>query len=122
MTDKEENFATKADRDQAVKFKTHVNPRDEKEPSKKGEIYGNYALILIQKGEVEKAKAAVTEARRVNPNDISLIVSEANMYYNLDDFDTYTKLINEAIQKKPNDPELFYNLGVVSTKTKKYAD
>ncbi|MDV7391635.1 tetratricopeptide repeat protein, partial [Arthrospira platensis SPKY1] len=25
-------------------------------------------------------------------------------------------------QKKPNDAELFYNLGVVSTKTKKYAD
>jgi tetratricopeptide (TPR) repeat protein len=122
LTDLEENFATKADRDQAVKFKTHINPRDEKEPSKKGEIYGNYALILIQKGEVEKAKAAVAEARRVNPDDISLIVSEANMYYNLDDFDAYTRLINEAIQKKPNDAELFYNLGVVSTKTKKYAD
>ena len=113
-----ESFATKEERDQSVKLTLHKDPTDEKVPSKKGEIYGNYALILIQKGEIEKAKAAVSEARKLNPDDVSLIVTEANMYFNLNDFTTYQKLIGEAVQKDPNNPELFFNLGVVSAKTK----
>lgn len=113
-----ENFASKADRDQSVKLTLHKDPTEEKVPSKKGEIYSNYALILIQKGEIEKAKAAVSEARKLSPDDVSLIVTEANMYFNLEDFDTYQKLINEAVKKDPNNPELFFNLGVASAKTK----
>lgn len=113
-----ENFASKDERDRSVKMTLHKDPVDEKEPSKKGEIYSNYALILIQKGEIEKAKSAVQEARKLNPDDVTLIVTEANMYFNLEDFDSYQKLIQEAIAKDPKNPELFYNLGVVSTKSK----
>ena len=113
-----ENFASKEDRDRSVKLTLHKDPIEEKIPSKKGEIYSNYALILIQKGQIEKAKTAVSEARKLNPDDVSLIMTEANMYFNLQDFDSYEKLINEAAIKDPNNPELFYNLGVVSAKAK----
>lgn len=122
INDQVEFFATKQDRDNAVKLKTHTEPKDEKEPSKKGEIYGNYALILIQKGEIDKAKEALADARRLNPNDVTLILSEANMYYNLGELDKYTELVNQAIKQRPNDAELFYNLGVVNTKQKKFEE
>jgi Tfp pilus assembly protein PilF len=43
-----------------------------------------------------------------------LILTEAELYLKVNDFPTYTKLINEALEKNPNNVDLIYNLGVVS--------
>jgi tetratricopeptide (TPR) repeat protein len=119
---KEETFNTKNERDIFVKSGTHEKSRDEKLESKKGEIYKNIALILIEKGKVDEAKAAVTEARKTNPNDKSLILTEAELYYKLNDFDTYTRLVNEALANDPNNVDLVYNLGVISSDGNKLED
>jgi tetratricopeptide (TPR) repeat protein len=105
------------DRDSKVKLKLYVDPRDEKIPSKRGEILKKIALILVQKGKVQEAKTALSDARIANPDDISLILSEADIYLKLEDFTTYKKLITEVLEKKPNDADLLYNLGVITTKT-----
>jgi tetratricopeptide (TPR) repeat protein len=115
----EEFFNTKALRDSFVKLGSHEKPRDEKIPSKRGEIYRNIALILVNKGKNEEAKQAFIDARKANPNDDSLLVNEANLYLTLNDFDTYTRLVNEALQKDPNNSEMYFNLGVVSANAKK---
>jgi tetratricopeptide (TPR) repeat protein len=121
LNDREESFGdNKTARDNAIKFKTHTNPRDEKIPSKRGEIYANIALILMEQGKVDEAKNAFAEARKANPDDVSLIISEANLYYNQGDFVTYKKIIEEAAAKNPTNPELFYNLGVAAIKTNDY--
>jgi len=99
----------------AVDTKAYTDPQTEKLPSLKGDIVKNIALIYVQKGEVDKAKQAMANARKGNPEDASLIVEEANLYYKTNDMVNYKRLINEAIQKSPNDPVLFFNLGVVST-------
>jgi tetratricopeptide (TPR) repeat protein len=119
---KEETFKTKNERDIYVKSGTHEKPRDQKLPSQKGEIYKNIALILIEKGRIEEAKAAVAEARKANPNDKSLILTEAELYYKLNDFDTYTRLVNEALANDPNNVDLVYNLGVISSDGNKLED
>lgn len=113
----EDPFATDAERKAAIKIGTHEKPRDEKIPSKRGEIYKNYASILLNKGRVEEAKKAITDAKALNPDDTDLILAEANLYYEAKDLVTYKKLINEVIAKKPNDADLYFNLGVVSTNT-----
>jgi len=113
----EDPFATDAERKAAIKIGTHEKPRDEKIPSKRGEIYKNYASILLNKGRVEEAKKAITDAKVLNPDDTDLILAEANLYYEAKDLVTYKKLINEVIAKKPNDADLYFNLGVVSTNT-----
>jgi tetratricopeptide (TPR) repeat protein len=120
LNDREEMFNNKADRDAAIKFKTHTDPREEKIPSKRGEIYTNIALILMEQGKIDAAKSAFIEARKANPEDITLIISEANLYYNQGDFATYKKIIEEAAAKNPTNPELFYNLGVAAIKTNDY--
>lgn len=120
LTEKEETFATAQDREVSLKLKTHINPRDEKIPSKRGEIYTNIALILVEQGKIDEAKSAFVEARKTNPDDITLIISEANLYYNQGDFVTYKKMIEEAAAKNPTNPELFYNLGVAAIKTNDY--
>ncbi len=110
----EDAFNTKAERDLFVKTGTHEKPRDEKTPSKRGEIYKNIALILVEKGRIEEAKSAVSDARIANPEDTSLLLTEADLYLKVNDFATYTKLVNEALDKNPNNVDLIYNLGVIS--------
>ncbi len=126
VSDKEDFFGTslqaKMDRDGKVKLKLYVNPRDEKIPSKRGEILKNIALILVQKGKVQEAKTALSDARIANPDDISLILTEADIYLKLEDFTTYKKLITEVLEKNPTNADLVFNLGVISYNNKELVE
>ncbi|MRX40632.1 tetratricopeptide repeat protein [Flavobacterium sp. LC2016-23] len=118
----EDGFNTASERDLAVKLGTHEKPKTEAIPSKRGEIYKNFALILVQKGRIEDAKKAIADARKTNPEDSSLLLTEANLYLETKDFDTYKKLVGEALQKDPNNADLLFNLGVISGNAKNPAD
>ena len=118
----EDGFNTVNERDMAVKLGTHEKPKTETIPSKRGEVYKNYALILLQKGRTEDAKKAISDARKTNPDDSSLIISEANLYLETKDYDTYKRLVGEALQKDPNNKELIFNLGVLSANAKNAVD
>ena len=118
ISDEEDLFTTAAERDKVVKLGTHEKPRNEVIPSKRGEIYKNMALILVDAGKTEEAKKAISEARAANPEDTSLILTQANLYLQTKDFETYKKLINEVLEKSPNDADLVFNLGVLSANAK----
>jgi tetratricopeptide (TPR) repeat protein len=122
LTSQEDNFNTAKERDVAVKIGTHEKPKTEAIPSKRGEIYKNIALILVQDGKTEEAKKAITDARIANPEDTSLTLTEANLYLETKDFDTYKKLIAEVLEKNPNDADLIFNLGVLSANAKNPAE
>lgn len=122
LTSQEDSFNTLQERDRLVKLGTHEKPRTEAIPSKRGEIYKNIALILVQKGKTEEAKKAVSDARLANPEDTSLILTEANLYLETKDFDTYKKLVAQVLEKNPNDADLVFNLGVLSANAKNTVD
>ncbi len=122
LTTQEDFFNTLQERDRMVKLGTHEKPRTEAIPSKRGEIYKNIALILVQKGKTEEAKKAVSDARLANPEDTSLILTEANLYLETKDFDTYKKLVAQVLEKNPNDADLVFNLGVLSANAKNTVD
>jgi tetratricopeptide (TPR) repeat protein len=122
LTGQEDLYSTAKERDLAVKLGTHEKPKTEAIPSKRGEIYKNIALILVQDGKTEEAKKAISDARKANPEDTSLILTEANLYLETKDFDTYKKLVGEALEKNPNDVDLIFNLGVLSANAKNPAD
>jgi tetratricopeptide (TPR) repeat protein len=122
LTSQEDLYSTAKERDLAVKLGTHEKPRTEAIPSKRGEIYKNIALILVQDGKTEEAKKAISDARKANPEDTSLILTEANLYLETKDFETYKKLIAEALEKNPNDVDLIFNLGVLSANAKNAVD
>jgi tetratricopeptide (TPR) repeat protein len=113
-TQKEETFPSASERTILIKSGTHEKPRDEKLESKKGEIYKNIALILVQQGKIEEAKMAVQDARKASPEDNTLILTELDLYLRLKDYTTYTKLVNEALEKNPTNIDLIFNLGVIS--------
>jgi tetratricopeptide (TPR) repeat protein len=118
LSGEEDLFTTVQERDRMVKLGTHEKPRTEVLPSKRGEIYKNMALILVEKGKTEEAKKAIAAARVTNPEDTSLILTEANLYLETKDFETYKKLIAEVLLKNPNDADLIFNLGVLSANAK----
>jgi tetratricopeptide (TPR) repeat protein len=122
ITNESDLFATVQERDRMIKLGTHIDPTTEEIPSKRGEIYKNIALILVQNGKTAEAKEAIAAARKSNPEDTSLILTEANLYLDTEDFETYKKLITEALAANPNDADLLFNLGVVSSNAKNIAD
>ncbi|MES2575228.1 MAG: tetratricopeptide repeat protein [Bacteroidota bacterium] len=122
ISGKEDLFNSAKERDQAVRIGSHDKPKTEAIPSKRGEIYKNIALILVQDGKTEEAKKAIADARKANPEDSSLLLSEADLYLQTKDYDTYKKLIDEVLQKNPNDATLIFNLGVISANAKNYAE
>ncbi|MBA6152625.1 tetratricopeptide repeat protein [Gelidibacter maritimus] len=113
-TNEEEAFPSKAMMDISVKSGTHVAPTTRKTESKQAEIVRNVALIYMNQGNDEKALEAMKDARAANPDDASLIISEANMQLKMGNRDKFKTLIEEALIKDPNNPELLFNLGIVA--------
>ena len=122
ISGQEDMFNAAKERDVAVKLGTHEKPKNEDIPSKRGEIYKNIALILVDQGKVEEAKKAIADARKANPEDTSLALAEANLYLETKDFETYKKIIAEILEKSPNDANLVFNLGVLSANAKNPAE
>jgi len=104
-------------RDISVKAGTHSTPTTKKTESKRGEIVKNIALIYVNKGENEKAIAAMKDARDAYPDDISLLLSEANVHYKMGNTDEFKRLLEEATAKDPENAELQYNLGVIAAES-----
>ncbi|WP_431134935.1 tetratricopeptide repeat protein [Psychroserpens mesophilus] len=120
-TGETEDFDTnKSLRDVSVRAGTHIAPKEYTKESKSAEIIKNIALIYINKGEDEKATAAVKQARAENPDDVSLIISEANIELKLGNNAKFKSLMEEATLKDPDNPVLRYNIGVMTMKEGEY--
>ena len=114
-TNKKESFDNELLMKVSIKAGTHANPSEEFTKSKFPEIIKNIALIYMRNGDNDKALEAFTVARKQDPNNINLLLSEANLYYKMGDTNKFKELLEIAIVKDPNNPELQYNLGVISS-------
>jgi len=101
-------------RDLYVKAGTHKDPKEEKSPSKKPEIIKNVALIYQQLGDSDKALEAYAEAREANPEDVNLVLGEANLHYSLGEKDKFKELMSKASEMAPDNADLLYNIGVIN--------
>jgi tetratricopeptide (TPR) repeat protein len=57
------------------------------------------------------------EARAESPDDINLLLSEANIYYKIGNVEEFKNLLQLATTKDPKNPELQYNLGVIASES-----
>ena len=126
LNDKEEYFGNDAEakkmREDRIKLKLYTTPREEKTPSRKPQIVKNIAFLLSAKGDKQAAIESIKEARTENPDDINLITTQADLYYELKDIENYKKTVTEALAKNPNDAVLLYNLGVLSSRANQAVD
>ncbi|WP_194766463.1 tetratricopeptide repeat protein [Tamlana sp. I1] len=112
-----EEILDKGTRDLYVTSGKYSNPGERTSDSKKPEIVKNVALIYLSRGEDEKALAAMSDARKASPNDVNLILSEANLQYKMGNTAEFQKLLQKAIEMDPKNPELQYNLGVIAAES-----
>ena len=109
-----EDFDNKDLRDMSVRSGSHIVPKDKESDSKSAEIVKNIALIHLTNGDNEKAIEAMKEAREKNPDDLGLLISEANVQLKMGNKERFTALMKEATLKDPDNAELQYNLGVIA--------
>lgn len=115
-TGETESFSNEKTRDAALLTGEFTLPTEKNSPSKVGNVLRNMTLIYIEKGEIEKASALMKKAREANPDDKGLLNAEAELAYKSGDMDAYNKLMQEVIAVDPNNPENYFNIGVVSSK------
>lgn len=113
----EEEIMDKNTRDLYVKAKSHSNPGKRLTESKRPEIVKNIALIYVNNGDNEKAIDAMQEARAQSPDDVNLILTEANVHYKMGNNDKFKELLEQATKMDPNNAELQYNLGVIASES-----
>lgn len=113
-TGEEELFGGKSMRDVSVQSGQYIKPIDKKSESKRADIVKNIALIYIEQGDKEKALEAMADARASNPDDLNLLLTEANLQLQLGNKEEFKTLLQEATLKDPNNAELQFNLGVIS--------
>ena len=104
--------------------KDYVNPRVGQTESRFPEIVKNIALIYVQQGKTDLAQSAIREAREIQPDDVSLLLNEADLYIRIsnnsdNDEDRllyrnkFKTLMEKAIELDPDNGILYYNLGVI---------
>lgn len=113
-TGERENMGTKAQMDLMVKAGSYSDPKEETSESKQPTIVKNIAFVHVEKGDTEKAIAAVKDAREVAPEDVALILTEANLQIKLGNKDEFANLMSQAIELDPTNPTLYFNLGVIA--------
>ena len=104
--------------------KDYSNPRIGQTESRFPEIVKNIALIYVQQGKNDLAQAAIKEARDIQPDDVSLLLNEADLYIRIsnnsdNDEDRllyrnkFKTLMEKAIELDPTNGILYYNLAVI---------
>tara|TARA_S200000501_G_scaffold272990_1_gene256727 strand:- start:839 stop:2131 length:1293 start_codon:yes stop_codon:yes gene_type:complete len=113
--------------------KEYINPRVGQTESRYPEIVKNIALIFVKKGEDNLAIEAINEARSIQPDDLYLILNEADLYIRLSNSATddnlrsqyrqkFKDIMTLAVEKDPENGILYYNLGIISTEQGESAD
>lgn len=109
-----ENLGSKENRDVQVKIGIYKDPTQEKTKSKLGDVVKNIAYILKEQGKTQEALAAVEKARQMFPKDLNLILTQADIYYQLGETEKFGQAMEMAIKEDPNNPMLYFNLGVIN--------
>lgn len=113
-TGAQENLGGKTQRDLMVKSGDYEAPQDVPTASRQSDIVKNIGYILIAQGKTDEAIVAIKKARENDPKDLNLLLNEAQLYIQLKDMEKFGTLMEEAIQLDPENPTLFFNLGVVN--------
>jgi tetratricopeptide (TPR) repeat protein len=107
-------FSTEEVRNSNLLAGAYTNPDERTSPSVRGDILRNVTLIYTSKGQNDKALKVMKDARAENPDDMSLLRAEADMVYKMGNIERYNELMQELIESDPNNPEIYFNLGVAS--------
>ena len=101
---------------------THEAPRDEMAESVEIDILRSMAAIYKTQEEYDKSIIYLDLAKKIDENDINLILLESNVRWEMGEVDEYQKLISKALEIEPDNVDLVFNLGVVNAEKGNFDD
>jgi len=111
-TGKDEAFASSSKRNSAIKQGTHTNPKIVRSRSKTPELLRALTTVSIQLNRPNEAVAIIDRALAKEPDDKILLNQAFHLFSQLGDKGKRQKIMDLLIKESPNDPNLYYNLGV----------
>ena len=129
----EEKVANQTEYELLKNSNDYTNPRIGQTQSRFPEIVKNIALIYLQQDKIDLAKEAIREAREVQPNDVTLLLNEADLFIRLSNAakndeemliyrNKFKESMKIAIEIEPENGILYYNLGVISSRENEVDD
>ena len=109
---KSETFTSSNKRNQAIELGTHTNPKTVRSRSKTSELLRALTTTSIQLNRSNEAVIAIDRALAKAPDDKVLLNQAFHLYSQLGDKGKRQKIMDLLIKESPNDPKLYYNLGV----------
>jgi len=114
-TGEEQGFQSPEQRELFIKAGTHENPTDVEQESVEMNVFRSMAAIYKNKKDYEKSLSFIEKAKNINEDDINIVLLESNIRWEMGDVESYEKLITRAIKIEPENVDLHFNLGVISS-------
>ena len=114
-TGEEQGFQSPKQRELFIKAGTHENPTDVEQESVEMNVFRSMAAIYKNKKDYEKSLSFIEKAKNINEDDINIVLLESNIRWEMGDVESYEKLITRAIKIEPDNVDLHFNLGVISS-------
>jgi len=112
-TGERERFGTKQAMESYSKMKKFKKPKVLKEDSKYEKIASLIARIYIDQKLYGKAIPFIDAAKAANPNDIDLLLSEANMYYQMGEKEKAISILEKTGKVDRPKPGVYNNIGIM---------
>jgi len=114
-TGEDQAFSSPDQRELFIKAGTHENPTDLELESVELSVLRSMAAIYKNKNDYEKSLTYIEKANKLDSSDINIILLESNIRWEMGDVESYEILITRALEIDPNNVDLHFNLGVISS-------
>ena len=114
-TGENQGFTGPDQRELFIKAGTHENPTDVELESVEMNMFRSMAAIYKNKNDYEKSLSYIEKGKNIDENDINIILLESNIRWEMGDVESYEKLITRALEIEPDNVDLHFNLGVISS-------
>ncbi|NPA42489.1 MAG: tetratricopeptide repeat protein [Chlorobi bacterium] len=96
-----------------------INPRKEKTENKRPELIANMLYVLSKMGRDEEAYQLIQKAKAEQPNNVDLLIAEANYYQKKGDTKKFAEAMAKAVELDPQ-PDYAYNAAIGYLNLKDY--
>ena len=114
-TGEDQLFASPDQRELFIKAGTHENPKDLELESVEMNVLRSMAAIYKNNKDYESSLSFIEKAKNIDENDINIVLLESNIRWEMGDVESYEKLITKALEIEPENADLHFNLGVISS-------